>query len=191
HSGRYGPASPSPRCPAVRRGATLGAADGMWSNASEGRGRGSAGEGPAEMTRRPPIPWRAPRVSVAAAFGGPTPLPSLLQGRPDDLGEARPRPVQARLHGAEVAVRDFRDFLVRTAFQLAEDEYLAVMLRQTGHRIFHQLADVALPVQLVRLHRGILELERTLLVFPALRHRLEEHQRIARAVSQLVLRQVR
>src|SRR2546426_4758126 len=44
----------------------------------------------------------------------------LLQQGPDELREAVPGPIEAALHGAQVAARNVGDFGVALAFQLAE-----------------------------------------------------------------------
>jgi len=52
----------------------------------------------------------------------------------NNLGKGVARPVQARLHGAKVAMRDLADLLVRTPFQLTKDEHFTVVLRQGSHQ---------------------------------------------------------
>src|SRR5439155_11137665 len=74
---------------------------------------------------RPPPQTPAPLQGQGGggwATGGPGLVGSLLQQRPDELGEAVPGPIEAALYGAEVAARDIGDLGVALAFQLAEHE---------------------------------------------------------------------
>ncbi len=45
------------------------------------------------------------------------------------LGESVPGPVEAALHGSEIAVGDISDFLVGLALELSQDEHHLVVLR--------------------------------------------------------------
>src|SRR2546426_8750652 len=54
--------------------------------------------------------------------GGSGLVGCLLQQGPDELGEAVPGPIEAALHGAQIAARNIGDFGVALAFQLAEHE---------------------------------------------------------------------
>src|SRR2546429_8285357 len=49
--------------------------------------------------------------------GGSGLVGCLLQQGPDELGEAVPGPIEAALHGAQVAARNVGDFGVALAFQ--------------------------------------------------------------------------
>src|SRR5687768_16332143 len=91
-------------------------------------------------------------------LGYPTRVPrfpnlQLFQFRRYDLGETVSGPVESRFHGAKVTTRDLGDLLVGLPFQLPQDEYVPVMLRQLGHGLFYHLAEVPLPVHVVRARR--------------------------------------
>ena len=58
---------------------------------------------------------------------------ALFQHRADQLGEAVPGPIQAALHGSQVALRDLGDFLIALSLELTEDEHLPVMLGELVH----------------------------------------------------------
>lgn len=60
----------------------------------------------------------------------------LLEMRLYQRGEGVACPVKSRFHCAQVAGRDFRDFLVRLPFELAQNEDLAVMAGQLGNSVF-------------------------------------------------------
>src|SRR5277367_3743869 len=77
-------------------------------------------------------------------------LPVLTQCWRYNVSERSSSPVQARLHGAQVALGDLGDLLVRFAFELAEDKHLAVVLGELGDRFLDQGAQVALTVEVVR-----------------------------------------
>src|SRR4051812_16071560 len=109
----------------------------------------------------------------------------------DDRCERISSPIQPRFHRSKIAVRDLRDLLVRLAFQLAKHEDLPMMFRQLRHGILDQLAEMSLPVQVVRPCRCILELERPLLVFPIALDRLEEYEWVPRPIAEFILRQIR
>src|SRR6266571_2414537 len=59
---------------------------------------------------------------LAGGWGWVRACGCLLQQGPDELGEAVPGPIEAALHGAQVAARNVGDFGVALAFQLAEHE---------------------------------------------------------------------
>jgi hypothetical protein len=65
-----------------------------------------------------------------------------------------------------------------------------MMFRKPFHRLLDELPQVALPIQVVGTGMRILELERTIVVLPVLLDRLEQHERVAGAITQLVLGQV-
>jgi len=65
------------------------------------------------------------------------------------------------------------------------------MHRELRDGRLHQLAHVPLPEEVVWPRRGILELERTILVILVRAQRLIQHDRIAPAVPELVLREIR
>src|SRR6185437_15982689 len=140
------------------------------------RTRWSSGSSRPVRARRAGFP-RASRASIDA--------------RLDDRGECVPGPIQSRFHRSEVAFCDLGDLLVRLALELAEHEHLPVMLRQLGNGVFHQLAQMALAVHVVRARRRVLELQRPIFVLPVRLDGLEEDERIARAITQLVLGEVR
>src|SRR3954464_12947147 len=119
------------------------------------------------------------------AHGSMVDLYGSVDLRFDDRRKCVARSVQPRLHPPQVAVGDLSDLLVRLALELTEHEHLTVMLGQLRHRVLDQLAQMALAIHVVRTRRGILELERSLLVFPVRLDRLKEHERIARAIAQL------
>jgi len=64
------------------------------------------------------------------------------------------------------------------------------MLGQPLHRLLHELTEVPLPVHVIRPRVAILELQRPLLILPVLLDGLKQHERVARPVAELVLRQV-
>src|SRR5688500_3736008 len=66
-----------------------------------------------------------------------------------------------------------------------------MMLWQFRDRILNQLTKVTLPEEIVRAGRRVLELQRAVLVLECTLHRLEKHERIPRAIAQLVLGEVR
>src|SRR6185503_4424697 len=109
----------------------------------------------------------------------------------DDLCECVPGPVQPRFHRTEVAVRDLRDLLVRLPLQLAQHEDLPMMLGQLGDGLLNEMPEMTLPEEIVGTRGRILELQRALLVLPVVLNCLEQHERIARPIAQLVLGQVR
>src|SRR3989475_7888529 len=69
--------------------------------------------------------------------------------------------------------------------------FRSVMGGELADALVHRLLQVALAVQVVRPRRRVLELEGPVVGLPVLLDRLEQHQRVAAAVPQLVLRQVR
>src|SRR6267143_184484 len=115
----------------------------------------------------------------------------LLQQRPDELREAVAGPVQPALHGAEVTPGDLGDLLIALPLELAQHEHDTVMLGQLAHALIHGVLEEPLAVQIVGPRGRVLELQRPVIGLPVLLDRLEQHQRIATAVAQLVLRQVR
>src|SRR3982751_2696619 len=146
--------------------------------------------GPGAVPGIPPCAYE----KGAPTRGSPSPHPiTPFSVHPwlDDLGEGITRAVQARLHRAEVAVRDLGDLLVRLPLELAKDEHFPMVRRQLRHRLRHEFAQVPFPVEVVRTGRRILELQRPVLVLPIALHRLEQHERITRPVAQFVLGQVR
>src|SRR3954462_6256703 len=92
----------------------------------------------------------------------------------DDRSERIPCSVQSRLHCAEVAVGDLGDLLVRLTLELAQNEDLPVVLGKLCDRLLDELPKMPLAVQVVRPSRRILELQRTLFVFPIGLDRLEQ-----------------
>src|SRR5678815_1004684 len=140
---------------------------------------------PCPTERGPPRP-ETPRSITTSPIHRTSIHPGL-----DDLGERVPRAIEPRLHRAEVAVRDLGDLLVGLPFELPQDEHFAMVRWQLRDRLRHQLAQVTLAVEIVRTCRRIFELEWAIFVLPASLHRLEEHERVPRAVPELVLRQVR
>jgi hypothetical protein len=65
------------------------------------------------------------------------------------------------------------------------------MLRESLHRLLDQLTQMALAVHVIWPRVAVFELQRPFLILPVLLDRLKQHERIARPVAQLVLRQVR
>ena len=60
---------------------------------------------------------------------GKVPAPShSVKKRFYHLGESVPGPVEAALHGSEIAVGDISDFLVGLALELSQDEHHLVVL---------------------------------------------------------------
>src|SRR5438128_107158 len=115
----------------------------------------------------------------------------LLQQRRDQLSEAVPGPVEPALHGAEVARGDLGDLLIALALELAQHEHHSVMLGQPHDAPIHRVLQEPLAVQIVGPRGRILELQRPVVGLPVLLDRLEQHQRVAATVAQLVLGQVR
>src|SRR5688572_12140970 len=110
-------------------------------------GRGGWIRGLDPMEQAPGCHGEPGSLGLSMCFRGfaRTPFePSVQRGR-DDLRERVARPVQPRLHRAEIARRDLGDLLVRLALELAQDEHLLVMLREPFHRFLDQLTQVALP----------------------------------------------
>src|SRR5205809_3427358 len=123
--------------------------------------------------------------------GFPPRPPGLLQQRADELGEAVAGSIEAALHRTQIAAGDVRDLGVALPLELAQHEHGAVMGRQLAHALVHRLFQIALAVQVVGARRGVLELERPVVGLPVLLDRLEQDQRVAAAIAQLVLTQVR
>src|SRR5213596_2930911 len=115
----------------------------------------------------------------------------LLQQGLDELGEAVPGPIEAALHGAQVAARNVGDLGVALAFQLAEHEHGPMVGGQLVHALVHGFLQEPLAVQVVGPGRGVLELEWPVVRLPVLLDRLEQHQGVTAAVPKLVLREVR
>jgi hypothetical protein len=65
------------------------------------------------------------------------------------------------------------------------------MRRELLDGLLDRFAEMPLAVEIVRSRSRILELQWPVVVFPVPTDRLEQHERIARAVAQLVLRQIR
>ena len=65
-----------------------------------------------------------------------------------------------------------------------------MVLGQLLHHLLHELLEEALPEEVVGLHRGVLELKRTVVVVPVAGQLLEEDQGAPGTVPQLVLGQV-
>src|SRR5688572_4495977 len=114
----------------------------------------------------------------------------LVQERLDPLRERVASTMQAALHRPEVHAGDLGDLLVALALELAETEDEPVMLGELLDRVLDQPPQVPLAVEVIRPHGVILELDRPMILLPVARQPLEEHERAARAVAKLVLRQV-
>src|SRR5882762_5087813 len=105
-------------------------------------------------------------------------------------GEAVSCPIQATFHRPQIAPGDFSDLLVALPLELPEYEHLPVVFRQPLDALVHRILQESFAVQVVRTCSRILELQRPMVSFPVLLDGLEQHQRIAAAVAQLVLREV-
>ena len=92
-----------------------------------------------------------PRARNARPRGPPPPTSysSVHLGR-DQRGERRACAIQSRLHRAEIAVRDLRDFFVRLALEFAEHKYLTMMRWQERDRSVHDLPQMPFVEQVVR-----------------------------------------
>src|SRR5690606_13854483 len=108
----------------------------------------------------------------------------------DELREVVARTVEPALYRAEVDAGDLGNLLVRLAFHLAAHDPSAVVSRLLCDRSVHPVVARPLPVRLVRAVRVVLPPRRAMVGVPVLLARLEQDHRIARAVTQLVLRQV-
>src|SRR6266702_7224808 len=128
---------------------------------------------------------------LAGGWGWVRACGCLLQQGPDELGEAVPGPIEAALHGAQVAARNVGDFGVALAFQLAEHEDGSMVGGQLVHALVHGFLQEPLAVQVVGPGRGVFELEWPVVRLPVLLDRLEQHQGVTAAVPKLVLREVR
>src|SRR5215831_18129729 len=122
---------------------------------------------------------------------GPGSARGLLDQRFDQLGEAVPGPIQAALHGPQITAGYFRDFLVTLALELAQHEHYAMMLGQLADTLLDGVLEEPLAIEIIGPRRRVFKLQRTMIGFPVALDRLEEHQRIAAAIAQLVFRQVR
>src|ERR1044072_2014899 len=123
---------------------------------------------------------------------GPVPEPSaLIYVWCDDFRERVSCPIQSRLDRAEIALRDFRDFLTGLAFQFPEDDDMPVLLRKLRATFFDDLSQMTLAIHVIRTRGRVLELKRPVFILRVLLHGLQEHPRIARTVCKLVLREVR
>src|SRR5881398_3097802 len=142
--------------------------------------------------RFPPAPRPQPQGRGWGGGRGATACgAALLQQRTDELREAVPGSIEAAFHRAQVAPRDVGDLSVALAFQLAEHEDRPVVGGQLVHALVDGFLEEALAVQVVGPGRGVFELERAVVRLPVLFDRLEQHQRVAATVPELVLGQVR
>src|SRR5688572_10709115 len=114
----------------------------------------------------------------------------LVEERLDSLRERVARAMQPALHRSQVHAGDLGDLLVALALELTEAEHQPMVLGQLLDRALHEASEIPLPVEIVRPHRVILELDRPMILFPAARQTLEKHERAPRAVAQLVLGEV-
>src|SRR5450432_600595 len=103
----------------------------------------------------------------------------LAQPRLDDLCERVSGAVEPRFHGSQIAVRDLRDLLVRLPLELAQDEHLAMMLREPSDGRLDEGTQVAAAIEIVGARVRVLELQRTIVVLPVLPDRLEKHEWVA------------
>src|SRR4051794_9042907 len=115
----------------------------------------------------------------------------LDQDGADQLGEAIACPIQPALDRTQVATGDLSDLLIALPLELAEHEHFTMMLRQALDALVDRVLKKAFAIQVIRPSCCILELKRAVIGFPVLLDSLEQHQRIAAAVAQLVLRQIR
>src|SRR5438477_5316912 len=134
------------------------------------------------------VPSRPRKCSAAGSSNGRL---MLNEYGADELGETVTCPIQSTLYRPQIAPGDFGDLLVALALELPEDEHLPVVFRQPLDTLVHRILQEALAVQIVRTCGRILELQRPMIGFPVLLDRLKKHQRVAAAVTQLILRQVR
>src|SRR6266545_4390757 len=133
------------------------------------------------------VPPPATGCSAAGAFAAGL---CLNEGGADELCEAVSCPIQAAFHRPQVAPGDFSDLLVALPLELAENEHLPVVFRQPLDALVDRILQEPFAVQIVRTRGRVLELQRPMIRFPVLLDGLEQHQRVAAAVAQLVLREV-
>src|SRR5439155_395455 len=107
------------------------------------------------------------------------------------LREAVASPVEAALYRAQVATGDIGDLGVALPFELTQHEDGAVVGGELPDALIHRFLEVALAVQIVRPGGRVLELERPVVGLPVFFDRLEQDERVATAVAELVLGQVR
>src|SRR5438045_5241318 len=109
----------------------------------------------------------------------------------DQLREAVACPIQPALDRTQVATGDLGDLLIALPLELAEHEHFTMMLRQALDALVDRVLEKTFAIQVIRPSCCVLELQRAMIGFPVLLDGLEQHQRIAAAVAQLVLRQIR
>src|SRR6266550_813916 len=83
------------------------------------------------------------------------------------------------------------DFLVGLALELSQNEHIPVVFWKLGDALLNDLPQMTLTIHVIWTGRRVFELERTIVIFEVLLDRLKEDQRVTRAVTQLILRQIR
>ena len=84
-------------------------------------------------TSRLRYPFMRTVVRPPIAAPDPDGLTCLPKCRFDDLGKRVSRPVEPRLHGPKVAMRNLGDLLIRPALELTQHEHFPVMRRKLCH----------------------------------------------------------
>jgi len=108
----------------------------------------------------------------------------------DSLSEGIPGAMKPALDGSQVHSGDLRDLLVALSFKLPEPKDQPMVLRQLFDRVLDEPLKESLPIQVVGPHAKVLELQRTMVIIPAIRKLLKKHKRASGTVPKLILRQI-
>lgn len=103
------------------------------------------------------------------------------------------RPVQPRLHGADLGSGDLRDRLVRLVLELREDEHHSMLRFQLCRGLHHEILELSLLCLAVGRVRPISPLEATVLALldvPLIAQPLVQGHVAAGAVAELILSEV-
>ena len=95
--------------------------------------------------------------------------------------------MQPALYRTQVHASDLCDLFIALSFQLPEAENQTMMFWKLLHRFLDDSPQIAFPVEIVRSHPGVFELERSVIIVPTALQLLEKDQGAPRTVPKLVL----